>query len=154
MTVTADNKNKTQGLPNPLLTASYSGFVGGEDTNVLTTPASLNTTATTSSPVGTYPITASSAAAANYTIGYADGTLVVSMMPQLGVTKSGNQLILTCPGPTLTNQTYQFEFKGDLSEATWTPLAPPISGTGTSLAFTNQISGQKGFFRVEIAPAE
>ena len=76
LTVTADNKSKTQGLANPLLTASYNGFVNGENTNTLTTQVTLSTTADASSPAGTpYPITATGAAATNYTISYVGGNV-------------------------------------------------------------------------------
>ena len=43
----------------PTLTASYSGFVNGDNAANLTTPPNLSTTATSASPVGNYPITAS-----------------------------------------------------------------------------------------------
>src|SRR5207237_7599959 len=44
----------------------------------LDTPVSLSTTATASSNVGTYPIAASGAADANYTISFVAGTLSVT----------------------------------------------------------------------------
>ena len=67
-------------MPNLPLTASYCGFVNGESTNLLTPPAALNTTATTSCGAGVYPITASGAVAANYTINYVSGQLTVDPM--------------------------------------------------------------------------
>ena len=68
LTVRADNKTREQGEPNPPLTASYEGFVAGETAASLDTPATLATMATTDSPPGTYPITATDAADANYDI--------------------------------------------------------------------------------------
>ena len=62
----------------PTLTASYSGFVLGNTASNLTTQPTLTTTATSSSPAGNYPITASGAFAANYSISYAAGTLTIS----------------------------------------------------------------------------
>src|SRR5438067_11282894 len=62
----------------PVPTASYSGFVNGETAASLDTPVSLSTTATAGSVVGTYPITASAAADANYTISFVAGTLTVT----------------------------------------------------------------------------
>jgi hypothetical protein len=44
----------------------------------LSTPLSLTTTATTSSPAGSYPIIASGAAGANYAITFVNGTLTVA----------------------------------------------------------------------------
>ena len=78
LTVTADNQTKTYGAANPTLTVSYSGFVNGDTAASLTTAATASTPATAASAVGTYAITASSAASANYTIGYVSGTLTVN----------------------------------------------------------------------------
>jgi len=82
LVITADNKTKTFGAANPALTASYSGFVGTESSAVLTSPVVLSTTATTASGAGNYPITASGAVAANYSITYVAGTLTVNPAAQ------------------------------------------------------------------------
>ncbi|KIA96125.1 hypothetical protein OC25_03235 [Pedobacter kyungheensis] len=82
LVITADNKNKNFGAANPALTASYSGFVGTETAAVLTSPVVLSTTATTTSSAGNYPITASGAAAANYSITYVAGTLTINPTAQ------------------------------------------------------------------------
>ena len=77
LTITA---NSCQGLRCrlPTLTASYSGFVNGDTVRLLTTQPTLSTTATASQAVGTYPITASGAVDANYTISYVAGTLTIT----------------------------------------------------------------------------
>ena len=81
LTITADNKTKQVGSENPQLTVSYSGFVYDDDATVLSTSPTVSTTATTSSGVGTYPITVSGAAADNYDITYVNGTLTVTEEP-------------------------------------------------------------------------
>jgi VCBS repeat-containing protein len=78
LTITAMNQTKAQGAANPPLTVSYSGFVNGDTAASLTTPPSVTTTATTTSPAGTYPITGSGAASANYNISYLNGTLTIT----------------------------------------------------------------------------
>jgi YVTN family beta-propeller protein len=78
LTITADNKSRSIGQANPPLTATYTGFVNGDTVAQLDSPVVLATTATTSSPAGTYPITASGAADANYTITHVNGTLTVT----------------------------------------------------------------------------
>jgi CSLREA domain-containing protein len=78
LTITADNKTKVAGTANPPLTFTPSGFVNGDTASSLTTQPTLTTTATPSSPVGSYPITASGAANPNYTITYVAGTLTVA----------------------------------------------------------------------------
>ncbi len=77
LTITADNKERFFGGVNPPLTASYTGFVNGETSAVLTTQPTLATTATTASAIGDYPITVSGATATNYSISYVNGILKV-----------------------------------------------------------------------------
>jgi subtilisin-like proprotein convertase family protein len=78
LTINADDKTKAYGQALPTLTATYNGFVNGDDTNSLTALAILATTATAGSNVGTYPITASGASSTNYSFNYVDGTLTIT----------------------------------------------------------------------------
>ena len=87
LTIRPNDQSMFTSLPLPKLTASYSGFIQGEDTTVLTAKPVLTTTATSSSPPGTYPITASGAAASNYTITYLPGTLTVNPLITMAATK-------------------------------------------------------------------
>src|SRR5439155_771400 len=70
LTVTADSTNRVYGASNPTFTASYSGFQNAETlaTSGVTGVPSLTTTATATSPVGAYTITAAAGtlAAGNY----------------------------------------------------------------------------------------
>jgi hypothetical protein len=152
LTVAADNKSKICGLPNPPLTASYNGFVGGDNTNVLSSPAVLSTTATTTSGAGKYPITVGGAAAANYTIQDVNGTLLVISAPQLAGAKVSvngmDQFVVSYP--TIAGQTYQLEYTTDLLSK-WTPLGTPFAGTDGIVAVTNSMSAiPQCFFRVEV----
>ena len=76
--VTANNASRAYGTANPSFAVSYSGFVNGDTATCLTTPPVVTTTATAASSVGTYAITASGAASANYTFTYVNGTLTVT----------------------------------------------------------------------------
>jgi hypothetical protein len=91
LTITADDKSRLVGDPNPPFTATYSGFVQGNVTSwngtltpINDTPANLGgalvfaTPATPSSPVGAYNITPSGQTSSNYAISYVDGTLIVT----------------------------------------------------------------------------
>ncbi|WP_345953997.1 MBG domain-containing protein [Mucilaginibacter sp. PAMB04168] len=78
LTATANNQSKVYGQAIPPLTVSYSGFVNGETKTSLTTEAVAVTTATLTSPVGTYTITPSGGSAANYDLAYVNGTLTVT----------------------------------------------------------------------------
>jgi len=75
LVIKADDKTKNLGAINPLLTASYTGFITSESNAVLTTQPILSTTALTNSPVGIYPINVGGASSPNYTITYQNGTL-------------------------------------------------------------------------------
>ncbi len=79
LTVKADDKTKVLGAANPPLTASYSGFVNGDTQSVLSGEPSLSTTATASSPVGSYPISVEQGtlSASNYSFTYTSGTLKI-----------------------------------------------------------------------------
>lgn len=60
---------------------SYSGFVNGDNENVLTKKPSIKTEATKTSNVGDYTITPTGAQAKNYDITYKDGTLNITQVP-------------------------------------------------------------------------
>jgi hypothetical protein len=82
ITVTADNQSRQYGEANPALTVTYSGFEFGESlqTSGITGSPVVSTTATPTSPVGTYPITvtAGTLAATNYVFKFVNGTLTVT----------------------------------------------------------------------------
>jgi hypothetical protein len=77
--VTPDDKVKGFGQLNPTLTYTVTGFVAGDTAGVVGGAPELATTASESSPVGTYPITATpgTLSAANYTFTFGTGTLTV-----------------------------------------------------------------------------
>jgi glucuronoarabinoxylan endo-1,4-beta-xylanase len=149
ITVTADNQNKTAGLANPPLTATYSGFVNGDDTNVFLTAGMLTTTAVANSPAGAYPITASGAAATNYTFDYVAGTLTITAPPQLS-SLNGGATGLGLTFPTLVGQTYQLLIKTNLTDPVWTPVGDPMPGTGDSVSITNNFGAASGFYILQI----
>ncbi len=79
LTIVADNQSVVVGSASlPALTISYTGFVGGQTPSALVLQPTILTTATTSSPVGAYPITVFGAADPNYAITYVAGTLTIT----------------------------------------------------------------------------
>lgn len=79
--VKASNVSREYGEENPSFALSYSGFVNGENENVLSITPTVSTTATKSSDVGDYPITISGGSAKNYTLVYEPGTLTITKAP-------------------------------------------------------------------------
>jgi RHS repeat-associated protein len=79
ITVTANNASRTYGSSNPTLTASYAGFVNGQNSSIISGSPSVTTTATSSSAAGSYSITAAlgTLSAPNYTFAFVNGALTV-----------------------------------------------------------------------------
>ncbi len=105
ITVTADNKSKVCGAANPPLTASYSGFVNGDTSSVISGAPNFSTTANTNSTVAGSPytitVTQGTLSAANYFFTFVNGTLnVTPAFSTVIVAASAN------PSPTGSNVTF------------------------------------------------
>ena len=77
---------------------------------------------------------------------------MVYLPPQLANARlSGNQFLFTWLAPA--GQSYQMEYKDDLSAPNWTAIGSPLTGTGAPLTFTNSINlSAERFFRLRILP--
>jgi hypothetical protein len=150
LTVTANNANRAVGAANPTFTASYSGFVNGDTAAVLIGSSSLTTTATTSSPAGTYPITAAAGTltAANYTFAFFNGTLSVVQAPTVVLTTTATLAGSSTSGYTAT-VTVQNTGTGPASNLTLTS-ATLGTATGSPLPQTwgTIAAGATGIFTV------
>ena len=101
LTVTANDKQRSAGVTNPPLTASYSGLVNG-DTAPATLPT-LTTTAVLSSAPGTYPIIAAGGSDPNYTVVHVNGTLTVAQK-ELPILTWSDPLPITFAAPLTVTQ--------------------------------------------------
>jgi hypothetical protein len=128
LTITASGGTFTYGTNPPTVTASYSGFVNGENASVLSTPPTCSTTATSTSPVGSYVSSCSGAAAANYTISYGTGAVTVTRA-SLIITASSGSFTFGANPPAVT-PSYAGFVNGD-SAASLSAL-PTCSTTATS----------------------
>ena len=127
--ITANSQSRLAGTANPVLTASYAGFVNGDTAASLTTPVLLATSATTSSPVGTYAITAGGAQDADYTINHVSGTLTVTAPAAASLVS----LALTpSTGSVMMGQTAQFKATGNYSDGSMTDLSAAVSWTSSA----------------------
>ena len=81
LVITASSGSMTYGGTAPTITPGYSGFVNGDTPASLTTPPTCSTTATSHSPVGSYPSSCSGAVNSNYAISYVNGTVTVTAVP-------------------------------------------------------------------------
>ncbi len=78
LTIRAEDQSKVYGAGLPSLSYRCDGFVNGDTYESLSVAPRVSTTVTTSSHLGSYPITATGAGAPNYTITYQSGTLRVT----------------------------------------------------------------------------
>jgi trimeric autotransporter adhesin len=94
---------KVEGQPNPAFTITYTGFVLGETVTNLTTPPTITTIATATSPAGYYTLTPGGAVTNNYTITYTTGRLTIYPLTGTGQ----NHIHAFMPnGATLTVRVY------------------------------------------------
>jgi hypothetical protein len=138
LTIAAVSASMPYGGPVPALTASYSGFVNGDGAGSLTTPPTLTTTATASSPVGTYPINISGAVDPNYTITYNPGVIAVGKAV-LTITADSKAMPLGGPLPTLT-VSYSGFINGDNASSLTTQPSLSVPATASSPAGSYTIS--------------
>jgi ELWxxDGT repeat protein len=82
LSITVNNATRQQGQANPNFTVSYTGFVNGDTAAKLSGALVFNTTATPSSPVGNYSISASGLSSDVYEISYANGLLTITSAPE------------------------------------------------------------------------
>ncbi|HWJ08390.1 MAG TPA: MBG domain-containing protein, partial [Nocardioides sp.] len=120
LTVTAQDRTKVQGDPLPSFAATITGYVNGDDSGDIAGAPALSTSATATSPAGTYPINVSigTLSAADYTFAFVAGTLTVTSQPPTAT-------IVTPP----TGAVY---FQGQAVKASYSCTDP--DGTVTSCA--------------------
>jgi hypothetical protein len=94
LTVTPNNQSIVSESALPSLSATITGFVNGDTQTVVTGLPVLTTTATSSSPAGSYPITATlgTLAATNYSFTFGTGTLTITPASNPGVGFTGRAM--------------------------------------------------------------
>jgi hypothetical protein len=157
LTVTADDQTRMYSLTNPVLTASYNGFVNLENVGALNGGPALNTTATSSSPAGNYPITITQGTLSddNYSFSFHDGTLTVTSAPMPVILSFGltNQVVIIS-WSTVAGATYGLQHATNLYNAIWNSLAPEVTATGPTASQTNAVgNAPQQFYRVMLVPA-
>ncbi|HEX4126751.1 MAG TPA: MBG domain-containing protein [Acidimicrobiales bacterium] len=128
LSIAASSPSVTYGSAPPTITPSYSGFVNGDSASSLTASATCSTTATSSSPVGSYPSSCAGAADPNYTISYVGGEVVVGSAV-LVVSASSDTMTYGGAVPTVT-PSYAGFVNGD--SASSLTAAATCSTTATS----------------------
>jgi hypothetical protein len=129
--VTANDTNRLYGSANPVFTASYSGWLNGDTTNVLGGSPFLTTPATVDSAVGGYPIQAAlgTLSATNYSFAFTNGTLTVNAAA-LTITAHATNRLYGTTNPTFTG-TLSGIVNGDAITGIYTMAATVASPVGT-----------------------
>ncbi|NHB67521.1 ELWxxDGT repeat protein [Perlabentimonas gracilis] len=129
---TAEDKSRTYGSDNPVLTIAYNGFVNGEDESVITEPI-VSTSATATSVVGKYHITLEGGSATNYELTLVNGELEITKA-SLTATAESKSRTYGADNPVLTIGYVGFVNGEDESAIT----EPNISTTATATTFVGK----------------
>jgi hypothetical protein len=137
LVLAGNSVSRLYGDPNPALTGTVTGLKAGDQAT-----ATFSTTALSTSPVGTYPITGTvvpgaSFLAANYSI-TSSGTLTVNPAPLTAAAANATRAYGD-PNPTFTG-TITGAKNGDVFTATFASVADPTSPVGT-YPITASLSG-------------
>ncbi len=128
LTVTVGNATRPYGAPNPAFTSTVSGALNGD-----TFTHSYSTTATITSPVGSYPINdaVGGPAASNYTIHVTPGTLTITTASiTLNVAANNATRTYGAANPAFTS-TITGALNGDTFTITYATTATATSPIGT-----------------------
>lgn len=152
LTVTPDDQRKFVGQPTPALTFDIAGFKGMDTSAVVIKTPMLTTAATANSVGGVYPITASAAAAVNYSFDYQQGSLLVETfagtyeallvdgtplpVAKLSITVPSNSKTFTAKLSTGTD-TSAVSFTGSLTPNSG---VESITGTATTNILVNKMN--------------
>jgi hypothetical protein len=153
--VIADDQSRFYGVTNPALTYNISGFLGTDTVAVVSGTAGISTTATTTSPVGAYPITVTDGGlmAMNYNFTPVNGTLtVLATAPTiLGITNVGANVVITWSA--LSNATYRLQYQPSLPGTDWQNIVPDITATNVTASAVDSPGGVKQrYYRVMVVP--
>jgi 6-phosphogluconolactonase (cycloisomerase 2 family) len=137
LVLAGNSVSRLYGDPNPSLTGTVTGLKAGDQAT-----ATFSTTAVSTSPVGTYPITGTvvpgaSFLAANYSV-TSTGTLTINPAP-LSASAANASRLYGDPNPTFTG-TITGAKNGDVFTATFSSVADPTSPVGT-YPITASLSG-------------
>ena len=140
LTITADNQTTAYGAALPTLTVQYAGFVNGDTSASLTTQPTVTTSASISSPVGTYAITASGADDPDYTISYVPGTLTIAQ-------DATTTYLNASPNPSVLGQSVIFTATiSPNSPGSGTPTGSVTFEDGTTTLGTETLTGGAASF--------
>ena len=139
VTVTANDATKVYGSGVPALSASYSGFVNGDNVSSLDSVASLSTLANATSNVGSYAINPVGVSDDNYSVVTIPGTLTVTPA-SLTVTPNNASKVYGSVNPAFS-ATYNGFVNGETASVLHGSLTLTTTATNSSKVGSYVISG-------------
>jgi hypothetical protein len=156
LTITANNRTKTYGQAVSFAGTEFTaaGLTNSDAvTNVTLTSAGSAATATVAgSPYPIVPSAAIGTGLGNYAIAYVNGVLTVTNA-QLSIQSaiaSSNLFIFTWSA--VATETYQVQYRTDLSQGIWINLGSPVTATNSSASASNGITNSQAFYRIQVVP--
>jgi len=147
----ADSKVRPQGAANPALTFTYVGLLGSDRPASIDVAPAISTTATESSPAGSYPITLSGGSDDTYTLTLQGGTLTITPVdvptaPTINTQPAGATV------PVGGTATFTVEAGGTAPLAyQWFKNGDAITGaTAATLTITNVRRTDEGSYSVRV----
>ncbi len=130
--VTANSATRVYGAANPTFSGTISGFVNGDAPGVVRGAAAYTSAATSTSPVGTYPITPGlgTLSATNYTFAFVSRGLTVTASPQT--------ISFTLPSAVSANSQLTLNGTGGASGM---PITYTVTGPATVIGNLLTITG-------------
>ena len=147
LTVTAANASRAYGQTNPVFSGTITGLTNGDNITAV-----YGCSATSSSPVGTYPIVPSLVDPGNrldnYQTNLVSGTLNVIALPFIQtVWQSRGSLNLTWTATT--GEPYQIQSTANLAPPNWTNVGNTIIATNSTMTVSEPIGANaQQFYRV------
>jgi gliding motility-associated-like protein len=129
----ADNKQRVYGQANPSLTVTYSGFVNGENASAIATLPQASTSASSSSSVGNYSITAGGGLANNYDFSYVAGVFTITKASLVAKADDKSRLYGQA-NPALTISFSGFVNGDNQSSLSTQPIATTVATPSSSVA--------------------
>ncbi len=150
LTVTADNASRPYGAPNPAFTGTITGVQNSDNLT-----ATYTTTATQTSPVGTYRFMPSlvdpSDKLSNYAVTLSKGTLTVTAttVPVILSILPAGKTNIVITWTSISNSVYRVQYKTHLASTNWISLAPDVVATGSAASFTDHPAGaSQRYYRI------
>ena len=99
LNIIASDTSRAINTPNPLFTLDYNGFVNGENISYLDSLPTTSTTASITSPIGTYPIIVQGGNDNNYLFNYTNGLLTVFNPTTINNSNADSNQLSIFPNP-------------------------------------------------------